>query len=577
MALTGQELLDYACVQFENGVYDAALEAFILAYTKGYEREWVLENIYNCYMAGNESEFRKSYEAWEIPGDSVEYDNCLLDFIPYRDGEYYIFDKEIKEFRGLFSIDTVKKAERPEEFIKAEFSAIAVYTGFNLGSRPALVAEAAYRKAYIVCPDIRRCASFFKLPEMKEYAKNIMVFSSTELFQLYFHRNTAVYLPKLFIGDENEKQKLIDIANEEHEYRLTPEGRNTSNVLLTIGIPTHDRGNLLLKRLENLMQMPYDAEVEFAVSKNGMTLFQEEYRQVSEMTDARINYEGHDKELGMSGNWQNVVKISHGKFVMLVSDEDDVVIPALEHYLHLLSIHEGLGAVRPRTVCQYYNSVRDSTYYECGISAFLGGLFWNNYLSGTIYNREMFLRMGIEYYDEHYGDNEFYQPYPHLWWQILMAFEGDFATDAVICIKEGDSVMQQERERYKEAGNAQAADYETENAELGVVSTYDSRISQFRGGVELLQGLDKINDDIRLRALYCLGNKTVYLMKLVYEDYHYQVNEFPAKVQELVDEVLMVMERWGMERETKKAILQSMQNFMPKQMPGDEIFQGVEY
>ena len=39
MALTGQQLLDYACGQFENGAYDAALEAFILAYTKAYEQE----------------------------------------------------------------------------------------------------------------------------------------------------------------------------------------------------------------------------------------------------------------------------------------------------------------------------------------------------------------------------------------------------------------------------------------------------------------------------------------------------------------------------------------------------------
>ena len=509
-------------------------------------------------------------------GEKPVYEKLTLDFIPYREGEYYIYDKEIQNFRGVFSIDSVKNVARQEAFRQMEFSALALVFCWDWSNQPQILAEAGFHKIYAVCQDMNKCASFFKIPELAECAGNIMLFPDMEAFQYYFHEHTSVYLPKICIGTEEEKKKLLEIINKEHAYRLTPEGRNTDNVLLTIGIPTHDRGNLLLKRLENLMQMPYDAEVEFAVSKNGMTLFQEEYRQASEMTDARINYEGYDKELGMSGNWQNVVKISHGKFVMLVSDEDDVAISALEHYLHLLSIHEGLGAVRPRTVYQYHN-LRDSTYYECGISAFFGSLFMNNYLSGTVYNREMFLRMGIEYYDEHYGDNEFYQMYPHLWWQVLMAFEGDYATDAVICIKEGDSVMQQERERYKEAGDAQAVNYETENSELAVVSTYDSRISQFRGGVELLQGFNKINDDMRIRALSHLGNKTVYLMTMVYEAYHYQVNEFPVKVQELVDEVLMVMERWGMDRETKKSILQSMQNFMPKQMPGDEIFQGVQF
>lgn len=563
MALTGQQLLDYACTQFENGAYDAALEAFILAYTKGYEKEWVLENIYSCYVAGNESEFRKSYEVWEISGDSVEYGNCLLDFIPYKDGEYYIFDKEIKEFCGLFSIDTVKTAERSEEFKMVEFSAIAAYTDFNLGSRPALVAEAAYRKVYIICPDIRRCVSFFKLPEMVEYAKNIMVFASTELFQQYFHRNTAVYLPKIFIGDENNKQKLIDIANEEHEYRLTPEGRNTDNVLLTIGIPTHDRGNLLLKRLENLVQMPYDAEVEFAVSKNGVNYYQEEYWQASKLPDIRLNYVGYDRELTMSENWQNVVKIARGRFVMLVSDEDDVIIEALEHYLHLLDTHKELGQVRPRTMFQYENMTKDA-YYKCGTDAFFGGLFQNSYLSGIIYNREMFLRADIGSWNKNYADNEFYHPYPHLWWHALLALEGDYAIDTVICIREGDSVMREEGERYKNDGVDYAGDYESGHAELAAVSTYEERIEQFREGARLLWDFDKIDMNAKKHALSVLANRTVYLMVLVYEVYSYKTEDFPVELERLTDEVITTMEQWGIDWEEQKDILDIMAGRPPK-------------
>lgn len=53
--------------------------------------------------------------------------------------------------------------------------------------------------------------------------------------------------------------------------------------MLTIGIPTHDRGNLLLKRLDNLLQMPYDAEIEITISKNGTHYYQEEYKSIEKL------------------------------------------------------------------------------------------------------------------------------------------------------------------------------------------------------------------------------------------------------------------------------------------------------
>lgn len=38
----------------------------------------------------------------------------------------------------------------------------------------------------------------------------------------------------------------------------------------------------------------------------------------------------------MSENWENVIYLSHGKYVLMVSDEDDVILSALEHYLKIL-------------------------------------------------------------------------------------------------------------------------------------------------------------------------------------------------------------------------------------------------
>ena len=48
MAIEETELLEYACQKFQDEKYDEALEAFVLAFQKGYEKDWVKENIYKC-------------------------------------------------------------------------------------------------------------------------------------------------------------------------------------------------------------------------------------------------------------------------------------------------------------------------------------------------------------------------------------------------------------------------------------------------------------------------------------------------------------------------------------------------
>ena len=43
----------------------------------------MIENIYNCYVACNELEFRNAYGKC---GAEVSYEDCVLDFMPYKEG-----------------------------------------------------------------------------------------------------------------------------------------------------------------------------------------------------------------------------------------------------------------------------------------------------------------------------------------------------------------------------------------------------------------------------------------------------------------------------------------------------------
>lgn len=539
MGINAKELLDYACDKFQACKYEEALEGFILAYTKGYEREWILENIYNCYVAGNEQQFRNVYERFRYKVD-IPYEQCALDFIPYREGEYYIFDKELQEFRGIFSMYELQETTIDQTMLKVEFSPVGLQFDGNWNMKKHILTDGLERNIYAICNNVRRSVSFYKIPELADYMENVRVFSNWAEFQSYFHDNTSVYFPKIFYG--TEKEIFLHILNQEHTYRLTPEGRNSDNILLTIGIPTHDRGVQLLQRLDNLKKMFFDAEIEIAISKNGKHFYQDEYKNAEKMQaeDARITYVGCEEELTLSQNWRRVVEIAKGKFVLMVSDEDDVILDALEHYLKFLNNHSGLGYVRAKTVVQY-SSLKENGYFERGEDAFLNGFLRQNYLSGCIFNRKYFLEAHIETTEQKFCNNFFYTLYPHAWWQAIMSFYGDYAVDIIPLIHEGDACIFDEIKQYEEMRKegkvieelcGQGVDgYEG----LTRVSEYQSRLDQFQSGMQLVKDFEMLNEELKGKALIVFVRKTLFLMDMVRKEYHYKEKEFPEYLGKMVE------------------------------------------
>lgn len=169
------DLLGYACGRFEDGCYDEALEAFVLAYSKGIEREWVLENIYSCYLAPNEAEFQAAYGS-TIGGGLLPYGDCALDFYPYQDGCYFIFDRELGLFRGKFTVAELEDAQIPVFMEEYPFSDMALALDWDWRKALGILHCAKERRAYVVCPDLPRVLSFCKVPELAGYLENVRFF-----------------------------------------------------------------------------------------------------------------------------------------------------------------------------------------------------------------------------------------------------------------------------------------------------------------------------------------------------------------------------------------------------------------
>ena len=548
-------ILDYACEKFQNGLYEEALEAFVLSYMKGYQREWVLSNIYSCYLNCNENEFRTAFEK-QCGEELLTYEACILDFIPYTNAKYYIFDKELKIFRGIFSLEALQSTQPDLALSQMEFSALALSMEWNWNEEKTILRSGKERKIYVVCQDLKRCASFLKIPELADYMKNIKIFSGFKEFKNYFHQNISEYLPRMIYGRESEAKQLEELIKREHEFRLTPEGRSTDNVLLTIGIPTYNRGHLLLKRLERLLAMPYDAEIEIAISKNGTELYQKEYEQAERIPDARIHYVPYEQTpaLPPALNWHRTVEISHGRYVLFVSDEDDVILDALEHYFKLLTEHPQLSQVRGKTMVQYAGL--EKGYGKKGADAFQLMFLSQNYLSGLIVRKKDFLDADLKRLEE-YNHNAFYNVYPHACWCALLSTRGDAMEETVTLIAEGESFLKTETEEYKKLGCTGVENTFVGNSILQWYATYEARLDQFRGMVAFLHTLTAEYEELAVLGLTLAVRKTAYLLELARE-FQYDCGNYESMVDRFLWLCMDAVDEFALTQNQRRHILEEI-------------------
>lgn len=550
-----EALLTYACDKFEAGAYDEALEAFVLSYMKGYEQEWILENIYNCYITANEGEFQKAYETLQISHD-IPYEECILDFVPYQDGSYFLFDRVLREFRGVFSVNELESTEIPPEIETDEFSPLALALDWDWRQALYVLRRAKVRDVYVVSSDLLRFLSFYKLPELQPYLGKVRVFQDYLEFQGYFHANKGVYLPKIWLGTRSEQEKIAKAINEEHAWRLTPEGRCTDNVLLTIAYPTHDRGNLMLERVENLMKIPYDAEIEVAISKNGTMLYQEEYKKVEQIEDARIAYHDHGKNLMQDQSWHYAVEMSHGKYVMLVSDEDDVITGNLGHYLRLLMDFPGASLIRAAG-CLQYADITERMCKKKGVDAFGGTFLRQNYISGLIIRRQDFMDadlLSLMRLREPEHRNEYYCWYPHDCWCAILSRMGDYMEEPVRLIQEGESVARKQLEEYEKLGILQEKDKPKDNNAISSFATYEARRTQFVAELEFIRMNFPADNEYLYKGLDRAVTK-LFLLLQVARKYGYEPDSFLDEVNKSAKLCMDVVQSSSLVKEQKCYIM----------------------
>uniref|UniRef100_UPI0025F8DC94 glycosyltransferase n=1 Tax=uncultured Clostridium sp. TaxID=59620 RepID=UPI0025F8DC94 len=435
---------------------------------------------------------------------------------------YFIFDLKLDRFDEVIDFSEEALLNVDKYNYEDEFSDILLIDDFNIENAKKFIVG-NNKKIYYYSLNIIKSLSFFKLPGILKYLERVRFFNSIKEIKNYFRNNLNTYIPHILLDSSDEKRKELqktvnNILMQEHEFRLTKEGRCTNNILLSIGIPTWNRGNLALKNIKSLLRTPYDSEIEFVVSDNGSTQYTDEYLQIRNMNDSRVKYFRFDKNMGATINFANVMSIASGKYVLLLSDEDRVNLEVLGHYMNLLKNNENIALIRSSTDSMYINL--SNQCFSAGYDALKNAFLTGNYISGIIYKKEIFNKYKLKDLYLKYKNNIAYKYYPHMFWDSVMALNGEFVTDSNTLIFHGKSVLQEQIAKGIAENDSEIKkniSVELDNMPLYV--TYENRILQHYGFIELINNLniDSIEMVILLYIKLCF--KTNFLPSLVKDTY----------------------------------------------------------
>lgn len=216
---------------FELEQYEQAIEDWICAYELGYNKDQILNNIYECFILPNDSEFRENYERNNDGFTRLDYDDCVLDFIPVSENKFYIYDKENKKFQGAFCLE-----ETELEGSILGFNGILYTDTWDVRQILDDTKRQLFGVVYLLLGQLEsRFISFFKLPKFRElYLGKMILFHDAVSMQNFFVDNEEYCLPRVIVSEDTTKY-LQAIDNIQKEKRATINKNGRKNLLLIKG------------------------------------------------------------------------------------------------------------------------------------------------------------------------------------------------------------------------------------------------------------------------------------------------------------------------------------------------------
>ena len=281
-------------------------------------------------------------------------------------------------------------------------------------------------------------------------------------------------------------------------------GSKTYSKLLSICIPSYNRGHRALPLVRSLLEMDCISkrdDIGIILSNNGSTKYTEEYEIISTIRDKHFKYNRFPENILYPGNYNEIVKMSDGHYCLLISDEDTFDEKCLEGFIEFIGQCPDAGVLKTGTTRQYNDQTTE--YFEAGEEALKAFYLVGNYISGTVYNRDYVTDQLMDGLRDLYKEDEGYYYYPHLFVEAYALNIAGFYSFSEQVIIEGE-----------DEGDQPVADEVT----VPVFASWTTRVAQLRGYYKLIRDLHI--DDGRKQLMFMMATtKTIALIKLVKDKY----------------------------------------------------------
>lgn len=516
----------YAYFLFSFAEYDEFFKMYIKAQKCGYSSEDRRKFIYESFIDPNIEDFKQNYD---MNIKNMKDKGCIeeaieFDKLPYWlittgiESEYYLYEKEtdlIKEkitlgidYNKILDIEITEKSS--DYFIMND--GCWDQSWFYIRS-----ISKKRKKTYLVTKNLKKTLSYFQGYIIKEaYLDMFIIFKDTDSFKIHFINNSH-YLPRSFIGNDKDRTEYDKLIQEIHKYRLSKEGRHGDNILLSICIPSYNRGKKAYENVIHTLKSELDEEIEI-ISLNNANFndFDEYYEKINSVNDSRLSYFEFKENKYFHLSLLKVLELANGKYALLLSDEDLVNLKLLKNLINILNCKkENISLIRTKTDGQGIVPYIGMT--EPGEDSLFKFMLTSNYMSGCIYNKEILNKhKAIEWVRKKVENEDFKKIgagfcYPHMILELFVCQYGHVLGLDMILINEGESV-----------GIPSFNIDKTEGGSIPINATLKARLNQHQGFYEVIMDLEicRKDPDI-LRKMYIkLCQKTIFLVNLTIDVFY---------------------------------------------------------
>lgn len=427
------------------------------------------------------------------------------------ENEFYLYNKKnkrIEERIVLFQYESLQKL--PTVDALADYLVMVNWNWSNTLTCIQAI-KSINKKSYLVVNEIGKFLSCLQGNLLdRTIISDVVVTDDISQLDFYFS-NPSIRLPRNIIDLTRNKALAEKYINRWHNFRLSKENRDGSHILLSICIPSYNRGNRAYENILALMKSYYDEEIEFVLSNNGTENdTKNSYAKIKELEDSRIKYYEFEENRGFAINCCKVCEMATGKFILLLSDEDLIDLHSLHLIMKQLDESSDTLAILKPSVSNH--SQLTDTIKAAGPEALEAFMLTSNYMSGlTLNNILLKQHQGIDYIKNNL-DNKVCYYYPHMYWDLLLAQYGAVISTSVVLIQAG----------LAEKTSFSQMELENSKVEITHYATIEGRLEQHEGFAKIIKEMQvsKENFDFHRLMYLKICIKTLFLTNLAINVYY---------------------------------------------------------